>query len=151
MSLKLVRNDPFNVELLKQLFGNSQDIQLLWPEAKIPFARDEWSEKFNLNPDNISLLFQLGGKNIGHVALIRDPLKRLKICFVYLDPSYRGSGFAHEMLRKTESWVKKSKLADTLFLTVRTYNPKAFSLYTKNRFQKLYQEGTAVLMSKDIK
>lgn len=140
-----------NLKVLQELFGETEDLELLWPKVKRPFDFEQWSGAFSSHKDNRSIIFFIEeNKRIGHVALLRNQSGQLSICFVYLVPNKRGTGLAKQMLEISEKIAFETLNAKKLTLVVRDYNPKAYKLYLTSGYRETSRRDTAIYMEKDL-
>lgn len=148
--LKVVMSHQPSLTALENLFGHSEDLALVWPKAIQPFNHEQWSNMFQVHPDNLSLLFSENGQVVGHTALLRRSETVFTLSFVYLAPEWRGRGIASTMINQTESVLRSSYTANELQLVVRDYNPRAHKLYVKHGFKEISRDGTAIIMCKTL-
>lgn len=126
--LEVIINEPFDAQLIKDLYQNQQDLSYAWPKARYPFFEKQWSEQFPRLSNNTSLVFKLGEQIIGHVAILVNP-DEIYLCYVILHPSFRGKGLAEKMIYEAEMFCRLNYPYDELYLNVEKNNPRAKKLY----------------------
>jgi [ribosomal protein S18]-alanine N-acetyltransferase len=148
--IKLVANDPLDLDRLAALLVDQDDLRLVWPDARFPFDREQWRERLSSHPANRSYLAALDGNVIGHVALLgTDEAQALAVSYVFVDRSYRGRGLGMQLIALVETEARTLG-ARALRLRVRTYNPRARRVYEAAGFVQGEQDGTLIIMRKPL-
>jgi [ribosomal protein S18]-alanine N-acetyltransferase len=52
--VKLVLNDPLDLDRLAALLVDQDDLLLVWPEARFPLDPEQWRERLSSHPTNRS-------------------------------------------------------------------------------------------------
>jgi [ribosomal protein S18]-alanine N-acetyltransferase len=134
--MKLVLNDPLNLDRLAALLVDQDELLLVWPEAKFPFDQEQWHERLASHPGNRSYFIAFDGEMIGHVALLATgEAQTLAVSYVFIDPQYRGRGLGMQLMALVEAEARRLG-ARALRLRVRSYNPRARRVYEAAGFVK---------------
>lgn len=149
--LSLVANRPLDLETLAVLLADKDELFLVWPDARFPFDRDQWSERLQAHPGNRSYFVTCDGRIIGHAALLEtDEPRTLAVSFLFIRTDERGRGFGRELMALLEAEARTLPEAQALKLRVRNYNPRALHVYAACGFVKSSEEGTLAVMRKTI-
>ena len=149
--MELVRNLPVNVDALREMVTDPDDLRLLWPLARHPFDVAQWEETLDPARGILSFWAWEKGKPIGHGAL--DGTNREGVWmarFLFIQIEERGHGAGRKLLSLLEERARDELGADRLELRVRSYNTRALHCYVKNGFSIISSEGTLLMMGKDI-
>ncbi len=136
--LEVTVNVPFQAHLIQHLFSDRNDLKLAAPKSKYPFCIKEWDSLFAQDPENSSLLFELQGKVIGHIAFLPTH-EDLYLCYVMLMPEYRGKNIAQSMIIQAEEFCRLNYPHSELHLNVKQDNTRALKLYLKLGYE-IYSE-----------
>ena len=79
-----------------------------------------------------------------------DEPNALAVSYLFIRPDRRGRGFGRELIPLLEAEAGKSPEVRALKLRVRTYNPRALHIYETSGFVRSEQDGTLVLMRKEL-
>ena len=149
--LSLLANHPLDLPTLGQLLSDKDELYLVWPDAKFPFDPAQWRERLLSRPGNRSYFVANGGEIIGHAALLyTDEPNTLAVSYLFIRPDRRGRGFGRELIPLLEAEARQSPEVRALKLRVRTYNPRALHIYETSGFVRSEQDGTLVLMRKEL-
>jgi ribosomal-protein-alanine N-acetyltransferase len=149
--LSLVANHPLDLITLGRLLSDKDELFLVWPDARFPFDAEQWRERLSARPGNRSYFVADDGEIIGHAALQHtDEPDVLAVSYLYIRPDRRGRGFGRELIALLEAEARTSPNVQALKLRVRTYNPRALHIYETSGFARAEQDGTLVLMRKDL-
>ena len=149
--LSLVANHPLDLITLGRLLSDKDELFLVWPDARFPFDPEQWRERLSARPGNRSYFVADDGEIIGHAALQHtDEPDVLAVSYLYIRPDRRGRGFGRELIALLEAEARTSPNVQALKLRVRTYNPRALHIYETSGFALAEQDGTLVLMRKDL-
>jgi len=148
--MRIVRNTPLNLQSLKELVVDDADLQLMLPDALLPFNEAQWLALLDESKVK-SFFIQIDGLNVGHFSLhSREARDEVTLCYVYLEPASRKSGAAREMLLKAEKTAVEAFAAQTMYLNVRSFNLPAFHLYLRCGYQEYNRTGPRVQMKKSL-
>jgi RimJ/RimL family protein N-acetyltransferase len=148
--MKLVLNDPPDLERLGTLLVEKNDLLLVWPEARFPYDREQWRDRLLSHAGNRSYFVTLDRQTIGHVALLETGEARtFAISYVFLEPRHRGHGLGAQLMALVEHEARRLE-ASALRLRVRTYNPRARRVYEAAGFVQSDQADTLVIMRKSL-
>jgi [ribosomal protein S18]-alanine N-acetyltransferase len=148
--VQLILNDPPDLDSLRALLFDKDDLLLVWPEARFPFDREQWREKLLSHPGNRSYFVALDSKIIGHAALLQtEEAQTFAVSYVFVNRQYRGRGLGTRLMALVELEAKKLG-AHALRLRVRTYNPHARRAYEAAGFTESDRAGTLVIMRKQL-
>jgi [ribosomal protein S18]-alanine N-acetyltransferase len=150
LMVKLILNDPPDLDRLRALLFDRDDLLLVWPEAKFPFDQEQWREKLLSHPGNRSYFVALDSEIVGHAALLQtEEARTFAVSYVFVNRQYRGRGLGTRLMALVELEAKKHR-ARALRLRVRTYNPHARRVYEAAGFSESDQTGTLVIMRKQL-
>lgn len=147
--LEVFVNDPFDPSELKNLFINREDLKMASPLSQYPFSENEWSEIFARDPENISLLFYLEEKLVGHTALLPQ-MEDLYLCYVITHPDFRSQGHSKQMITLSEEFCRLNYSHRVLHLNVESVNEKAIRLYQGMGYEVYKVESTNLKMKKQL-
>lgn len=147
--LEVFVNDPFDGELLKDLFLTEADLKFTNPNASFPYNPQEWAGFICKHPDNCSLIFKLEDKIVGHTSLLLKE-DHLFLCFVILHPDQRGKKLADEMILQTEEFCRLNYPHLEIFLNVSKKNDRARKLYSKLGYEVSAELETKFQMRKSL-
>jgi len=149
--LSLVANKPLDLETLGRLLSDQAELFLVWPDAKFPFDPEQWRARLSSQPGNRSYFVMYEGEIIGHAALLEtDEPHVLAMSYLFLRPDRRGRGLGKQLIRLLEDEARLLAGVQALRLRVRTYNGRAMHLYETAGFAAAEQDGTLVIMRKDL-
>lgn len=149
--MKLIENDPLDLELLKNMLGSKEDLELVWPSADYPFCPIQWSEK--LNPDRGSHSFWVMEKDsiIGHACLSPSTAPgRWTINHLYLMDDKRGGGRGKKILSLLEEYARENLDARALILQVADENLPAINCSSSFGFTEIARNNSEVKMTKAL-
>jgi len=150
LMIKLVFNDPLDLDRLAALLVDQDDLLRVWPEARFPFDREQWRERLWSHSRNRSYFVALDGRTIGHVALLQtDEAQTLAVSYAFIDRPYRGRGLGMQLMALVELEARRLG-ARALRLRVRTYNPRARRVYEAAGFTESDQIDTLIIMRKPL-
>jgi len=148
--VELVLNNPPDVDRLGELLSDKDDLRLVWPEARVPFDREQWRERLSSHPGNKSYFVTRDGETVGHAALLEtEEAQTLAVSFVFVKPQHRGRGLGVELMALVEREAMTLG-ARALRLRVRTYNPRARRVYEAVGFVQSELADTLVIMRKQL-
>ena len=116
---------------------------------QLPFVDSEWQAQLSLNPASTSLLFKIHSETVGHVALLVKE-EELFLCFVILDPRFRGQGIAEKMILTSEEFARINFTHHEMLLHVRKENSKAKALYEKLGYETFMEFDDKFRMKKTL-
>jgi|GEM_PF-312454 GNAT superfamily N-acetyltransferase len=149
--LELKLNHPVDTRILSAMFGNREDLHLVWPYAHYPFDHSQWQEVLDHTEGNRSFLVYWDGKLAGHAALrVSDTPGTRHVSYLYLKKQFRSRGIGRRMLERLEAFARDRLNVRRLTLVVRSYNPPARQCYLNCGFKEYAQEDTLIRMAKDI-
>ncbi|RED53823.1 GNAT family N-acetyltransferase [Aestuariispira insulae] len=149
--MKLIENDPLDLEMLKKMLTAKEDLNLVWPSADYPFCPIQWSER--LNPDRGSLSFWVMEEDsiIGHACLSPSTAPgRWTVNHLYLISDKRGDGRGKKILELLEEYARENLDARSLLLRVRDENLPAIRTSVAHGFTEIGRNDTHVKMSKAL-
>ncbi len=157
----------FKTETNKEIrdFDKSKDIEFIqnafkrdyyWLVENPEFSLDFLIEKMSPNKDpeyfgklNFKIL-QKDNKQIGFTTYFKKKFYEGKIQFVYVDPEFRGKGYAKKLTRYAiEDLFKKG--AEIVKLDTRTTNEPAIKVYQGLGFKETYRIEPQGIVSFEIK
>ena len=149
--LRLVPNDPLDLETLGALLSDQDQLFLVWPVAKFPFDAAQWRERLTARPGNRSYFVTIDNDTIGHAALLEtEEPGTLEMSYLFVRPDRRGHGFGKALVVLLEREARTFPGAGNLRLRVRSYNPRAAHVYEAAGFARVATDDTLVLMRKSL-
>lgn len=85
LTLKL--NSPLDLAALAAILPGTDDLLLVWPDAKRPFDPEQWRTALTARPHSKSYLVELAGEIVGHAALLGDRGGGCPRCLISLYPA----------------------------------------------------------------
>jgi ribosomal protein S18 acetylase RimI-like enzyme len=142
-------NYPFDASRIAHLYANREDLILANPLAGFPFNHLEWASFFPPGTQNSSLLFKDSDYVFGHMGLLVKE-ESLYLCYVIIDPKYRGRGLARKMIKETEEFCRLNYTHRELYLHVHKNNQRARNLYEKCGLKITHDFQEKIRMKKDL-
>jgi len=148
--LEIVVNEPFQAELIQDLYSNKEDLLQAFPKAKHPFCIKEWTGILQRHPENTSLIFKRNDEVVGHTALIINA-ENLYLCFVIVQSNFRRQGLAKLMISQSEEFTRLNYSHTDMYLNVSSKNTSAIELYKAMSYQVVSQLSEKITMKKNMK
>jgi len=140
--LLLQKKKP-DLELLRELYQDEEDLKKSWTKANYPFDDNQWRDWFKGDSDKqcYSLYLMEGERVIGHGAVL-DYISGAKVtylCFLLIRPELRALGHGKTLVSMMCDFVKEELNKEEVHLMVDPLNLKAFNCYISCGFS--YVEG----------
>lgn len=140
--LNLIEKD-LDLEVLKSLYQNREDLQLAWTKAAYPFDEGQWRQWFKESSEKraFSLYLEHNGEVIGHTAVLdyKTGAKVTYLCFLVIDRKYRGQGFGKSMVHLSCEFIRDKLRKSVAYLMVDPENKSALECYLSCGFS--YVDG----------
>jgi len=121
--LRLVPNDPLDLQALGALLSDRDELFLVWPDAKFPFDKAQWRERLTARPGNRCYFVATEQETTGHAALLEtEEPGTVEMSFLFIRADRRGRGLGKALVVMLEDEARKSRGVRALRLRVRSYN-----------------------------
>ena len=150
-TLTLKLNCPLDLAALAAILPGTDDLLLVWPDAKRPFDPEQWRTALTARPHSKSYLVELAGEIVGHAALLETEEEGvLAASYLYIRPERRGAGLGYQLMSLLETEARRQPKVHSLKLRVRTYNPRAAHIYEQCGFVPSERDGSLIIMRKRL-
>lgn len=150
LELTLRPSAPFDPGPLARLLSDAGDVALVNPNAKHPFDRLEWQEKWLNEPDDAPFyLLDASGREVGFFALrvgIGPEVRHL--AYVFVEEAARG-GAGGQLVSLAER-AARDLGALSVTLKVELDNDPALNLYRSAGYEELSRRGGMATMRRDL-